>query len=484
MTEPYTQGNLVIAQADIPGYIRIKHRNLRNSHFKTLFLAQELIGGSQPDHSLARSATQIAIGGKILNGGHATIWAADFSPSGRYLAVAGKDPSIKVFKVISTEEERMAEEGDENQAGPATKRFYAPVFLSTPIREYTGHTGEVLSLSWSKNDFILSCSTDKTVRLWHPSQPTCLRVFRHAKTVTSVAFHPIDDRFFLSGSFDAILRLWSIPTTSVAYSSSMTDVITAVAFSPDGKVAMAGSFHGTCIFLDTVGLKGNHRTCTWSPHAKVEIGVKITGIQTVLKPGSIDPNRRVKVMITTNDSRIRIYNLTDQTLTAEIEGLMNLSSQIRARFNEDGTYVVCGSEEDKVHIWHLGLDEPKLKHEHPHESFRTHSEVVTNALIAPAASREIVNASKDPIYDLCNPPAVALCDLQENTADGTSTSCSIFGETELTIAQLQKCRAYTERSRHPGGNVIVTTDTMGKVKVFRQDCAFSERCFVPGSYKI
>ncbi|KAJ4038286.1 hypothetical protein NW756_008581 [Fusarium oxysporum] len=475
MTETHSQGSHVIAQAKTPGYIQIKHRNSRNSQFRNLFLAQELIGGTQPVHSLARSATQVAIGGKILNGGEATIWAAEFSPSGRYLAVAGKDPSIRVFKVMSTGEERMAQEGEGNQAGLEKKRFSAPVFLSKPIREFAGHTGEVLSLSWSKNDFMLSCSTDKSARLWHPSQPTCLRVFQHDKTVPSIAFHPTDDRFFLSGSFDAILRLWSIESTSVAYSSSMTDVITAVAFSPDGKTAIAGSFTGTCIFLNTVGLKEERRTCTWPPYAKVEIGVKITGIQTVLASGSNDANPQVKVMITTNDSRIRIYNLTDQTLTAKLEGSLNLSSQIRARFNDDGSYVVCGSEEDRVHIWHLGLGKPQLKHEQPHESFRTHSEVVTNALIAPTASREIISASKDQIYDLCNAPPVALCGLQENTAHGTNTSCLMFGETELTTAQLQEYRAYLERSRHPDGNIIVTTDTMGKVKVFRQDCAFSKR---------
>lgn len=47
--------------------------------------------------------------------------------------------------------------------------------------------------------FLLSASLDKNVRLWHLSQPGCLRVFWHTDFVTSVQFHPLDAQRFVSG---------------------------------------------------------------------------------------------------------------------------------------------------------------------------------------------------------------------------------------------------------------------------------------------
>jgi WD40 repeat protein len=47
--------------------------------------------------------------------------------------------------------------------------------------------------------FLLSASLDKSVRLWHLSQPGCLRQFWHTDFVTSVQFHPLDAQRFVSG---------------------------------------------------------------------------------------------------------------------------------------------------------------------------------------------------------------------------------------------------------------------------------------------
>ncbi len=44
----------------------------------------------------------------------------------------------------------------------------------------TGHTADVLDLAWSKSQFLLTASMDKTVRLWHISMDDCLRVFKCA----------------------------------------------------------------------------------------------------------------------------------------------------------------------------------------------------------------------------------------------------------------------------------------------------------------
>jgi WD40 repeat protein len=57
-------------------------------------------------------------------------------------------------------------------------------------RLFNGHKLDVIDLAWSKADFLLSASIDKTVRLWHVSRNQCLCLFQHPDVVTSVAFHP------------------------------------------------------------------------------------------------------------------------------------------------------------------------------------------------------------------------------------------------------------------------------------------------------
>jgi WD40 repeat protein len=69
-----------------------------------------------------------------------------------------------------------------------------------------GHSEDVLDLSWSAGGFLLTASLDKSVRLWHLSQPGCLRKYWHSDIVTGVQFHPGDAQRFVSGR-----EKWSQP---------------------------------------------------------------------------------------------------------------------------------------------------------------------------------------------------------------------------------------------------------------------------------
>lgn len=84
---------------------------------------------------------------------------------------------------------------------------FGPYFSTQPVRVYTGHTEDILDVSWSAAGFILTASLDKCVRLWHVSQPDCLREFWHTDFVTSVQFHPLDAQRFVSGAmWDQLLH--------------------------------------------------------------------------------------------------------------------------------------------------------------------------------------------------------------------------------------------------------------------------------------
>ncbi|KAK4163979.1 hypothetical protein QBC43DRAFT_344724 [Cladorrhinum sp. PSN259] len=513
LNSPLVGGGFVPHHKEPPRYIRTKATNKKEREFNRMFLAQELVGtrppedGAQAETDANRApvvTVSVAGGGdrKTARSGGA-IWATEFSRDGKYLATAGRDNVVRIWAVISTHEERRAHEEEEAANGGAGERLSAPVFREQPIMEFEGHTGEVLDLSWSKNNFLLSSSMDKTVRLWHLSRKECLCTFKHKDFVTRLAFHPRDDRFFLAGSLDTMLRLWSIPDRAVAYSTQLPELITAVAFSPDGKKAIAGLLNGMCVFFETEGLKQQNQIHVRSSRGKNAKGSKITGIQTMVippqtstnAPGSVPPSStashfsdldnpgEVWVLITSNDSRIRIYSISDNSLEVKLKGHENSCSQIAASFSDDGKYVICGSEDRKAFVWNLGNNNAisTEKDKRSCEYFEAHGEIVTTALFAPTKTRMLLGQSGDPIYDLCNPPPVVLQSLEEvASAAHSQVALSTNGShappvPESTPKKPEPSPAYLARSTHYDGNIIITTGDTGIIKVFRQDCAFAKR---------
>ncbi|KAE8451579.1 hypothetical protein EG329_003652 [Mollisiaceae sp. DMI_Dod_QoI] len=467
-----------------PRYIKVRAHNKKIREFNRMFLAQELSGTKHAlsdEKTPGLTATEVGTDSHKLSKSPKTngaVWALEFSKDGKYLAAAGRDQVVRVWAVISNPDERLAHEHEEDVRSSTSggERLSAPVFRSKPIREFEGHTGEILDLSWSKNNFLLSSSMDKTVRLWHISRHECLCTFKHKDFVTSIAFHPRDDRFFLAGSLDSILRLWSIPDKSVAFWNQLPDLITAVGFSPDGKTAMAGVLSGLCLFYETEGLKYHTQIHVRSSRGKNAKGSKITGIRTTTFPPD-DPEGEVKVLITSNDSRVRLYNLRDKSLEMKFRGHENTCSQINASFSDDARYVICGSEDRKAYIWNTGPIESENKDKRPMELFEAHSDMVTAAVIAPTKTRQLLSDSGDPIYDLCNPPPVTLLSREESRGESTASSIVRPGSEKRHSdpVSVSKTPAYLARSEHKDGLIIVTADYLGVIKVFRCDCAYKRR---------
>jgi WD40 repeat protein/ribosomal protein S27AE len=463
-----------------PAYIKVRSKFKTKRDFDRVFLAQELYCGMR--RKLVRTESNRFRRKSSATTDQDTVWAMEFSKDGRYLAAAGADKIVRVWQVLASPEDRRKNEpiGSDGGSGEGypTERLSAPVFQSQPIREWDGHESTILDLSWSKNNFLLSSSMDKTVRLWHVSRKECLCTFKHNDFVPSISFHPKDDRFFLAGSLDSKLRLWSIPDKSVAFTAQTPEMITAVAFTPDGRYAMAGCLDGQVLFYETEKLKYQTQLHVRSARGPNARGSKITAIQAY--HGS---SGDIKLLITSNDSRVRLYNFRDKSLELKFRGMQNNSSQIRATLSDDGRYVICGSEDRKAHIWSLNGVQNDARDKQPVEVFEAHDSPTTVACFAPAKTRLLLGKSEDPVYDLCNPPPVTLMSQRERTESHASsrpaTENGSFIRTSFegrgSLDRPRETFAHTAKAMHKSGNIIVTADYTGTIKIFRQDCAWARR---------
>lgn len=91
---------------------------------------------------------------------------------------------------------------------PTRPTFTAP---GAELRRFEGHQGVITGLAVLDGRRFLSCSSDKTIRLWDAENGTELRRLEgHAGPVTSLV--RLDDRRAVSGSTDKTLRLWDVET--------------------------------------------------------------------------------------------------------------------------------------------------------------------------------------------------------------------------------------------------------------------------------
>ncbi|CAL9767773.1 unnamed protein product [Musa acuminata subsp. burmannicoides] len=298
--------------------------------------------------------------GQEVQGHKGLIRAMKFSPSGRYLASGGEDCVVRIWQIIEAEDscKCVTTDGSSRFVGKVkgTKLVegkasnVAPVFIpkrifkieESPLLELRGHTSDILDLSWSQSNCLLTSSKDKTVRLWKVGSDGCLKIFQHNNYVTCVQFNPVEDRLFISGSIDGKVRIWDILENRVIDWVEIGDMATAVCYRPDGKGFVVGSIKGNCRFYDcsakTMQLDLQFSLCS----KKKSSGKPITSLQ-------FCPEDYKRIMITSADSRIRICNGVDIILI--LKGHRKAKNQLYASFSSDGRHVVSVGEDSNVYIW-------------------------------------------------------------------------------------------------------------------------------------
>lgn len=343
--------------------------------------------------------------GQDIQAHEGSILTMKFSPDGKYLASAGEDGIVRIWQVVEdersndhdipeidpmciyftvnhlseltplfAEKEKLSKLRSLRKTSDSACVIFPPkVFriLEKPLHEFHGHSSEILDLSWSNNNYLLSSSIDKTVRLWRVGCDHCLKIFSHNNYVTCVQFNPVDDNYFISGSIDGKVRIWAIPGCQVVDWTDIREMVTAVCYRPDGQGGIVGSMTGTCRFYN---VSDNHlqlesQMCLHGK--KKSLCKRITGFQ-------FSPQDPSTVMVTCADSQVRILHGTN--VIGKYKGLRNAGNQMSASFTSDGKHIVSACDDSNVYVWNCSNEgEPALSQS---KSIRAFEHFPTNASVA------------------------------------------------------------------------------------------------------
>lgn len=272
-----------------------------------------------------------------------TILVAEFSANWEFLATGCKEGYLKIWKIYGIEY-------DDEPYSLVDKEHYAVMYLEDEDTEPS-----ILDISWwiKEPKIIVTGQINCKSILWDIEKSEApLKVFIHQDAVSWVSFHPESESpklIFLTGCLDKTYQVWSQDEEKPIYSLQAKDHVTALAISPDGIRVVIGLHTGQLIVCGYDNTKLNYITAIECKNrmGKYSKGTKITSIVFL---------DNTSVLVTTNDSRIRIVNVEGRlvgsgTKQMKFKGHLNDNLQIKASLSEDMDYIIWGSEDGYVYIW-------------------------------------------------------------------------------------------------------------------------------------
>ncbi|KAJ6597918.1 hypothetical protein B0H10DRAFT_2325271 [Mycena sp. CBHHK59/15] len=195
----------------------------------------------------------------------------------------------------------------------------------------------------------------------------------HSDSVWSVAFSP-DGRRIVSGSYDHTIRIWDADTQMQVGEALQghSDSVWSVAFSPDGQRIVSGS--------------GDNTIRIWDADTQMQVGEALQGHSDSVWSVAFSPDGR-RIVSGSEDHTIRIWDADTQMQVGEaLQG--HWGPVWSAAFSPDGRRIVSGSEDHTIRIWDADTQMQVG------EALQGHSDSVWSVAFSPDG-RRIVSGSSD-----------------------------------------------------------------------------------------
>jgi hypothetical protein len=217
--------------------------------------------------------------------------------------------------------------------------------------------------------------TNPGTPIWRLLHDRSLRTFTgHSSSVASVAFAP-DGRTALSGSYDRTLKLWDVASgKELRTFTGHKYFVYSVAFAPDGRTALSGSYDSTLKLWDVATGK---ELRTFTGHAKSVTSVAFAPDGRTALSGSIDKTLKLWDLATGKELR---------TFTGHADSVASVA------FAPDGRTVLSDGSDNTLKLWDVTSGQ-ELR------AFYGHTTIVWSVTFAPDG-RTALSGSWDGILKL------------------------------------------------------------------------------------
>lgn len=167
---------------------------------------------------------------KVYRGHQEVIWAVSFSPDGKSVLTGSMDKTARLWDIDG----KM-------------------------VQVFEGHEGSINSVAFSpEGKSILTGSWDKSVRLWSLKGALLYKFPVLDNKVNSAGFSP-DGKYIVVGSMDKTVRLWDLHGNVIQIFKGNDGYVSSVAFAPDGNSLLTVS---SAINFNMPGTEDN-TACLW-----------------------------------------------------------------------------------------------------------------------------------------------------------------------------------------------------------------------------
>ncbi|KAH9066471.1 WD40 repeat-like protein [Lactarius vividus] len=279
------------------------------------------------------------------------VWSLEWSHNGKFLASASKDKSVIIWSV-----------------GPNRN---PDISLHLHLQD---HPFAVGCLAWSLDDTILLSSSEQYIKMWNTETGICIRTIEaHTETVSALAWVP-DGSGFISGSQDRKINLWgsdgkprdswgitAIRITDLAVTPDFTRL---VAVGESARDPVLPTPRGDSVSTSTTNRNGNNGNNPTPNGARTQEHLMIVYDLTTKQPElSVSLGGQLTSVKISSDSQyalvnhapdeIHLWDLFTGRLARKYTGQRQGRHIIRSCFGGvDGNFVVSGSEDGNVYIWH------------------------------------------------------------------------------------------------------------------------------------